>query len=505
MSTSTSGIHRYRWALPTPRTPTRQFRDFLQRPFFWQRLLVALAAILLMFLVARGWESAFPYRIRQIPQRKLAAYIEFEVQDREATREAIAKAKSKIACLYENDLRLLEEVRQALIDEVFQVKDKPLEELESTAWPRFYPVSQVTPGAPAANVEPDKRRAELEQFKAALKADERLESLRGVLTRAFLEIDATGLLESLEHDLTRGSMLEIQVYRKGDPETTRTVEVSKVRIAEAADVLRKNLTRELEKENATFPESALLAERLYQWLRPRLPVTLKWNDEASRRESEAAGKKVETKLRLYKVGDPLQHANLTGEKPEHLGGQPLVAADLELLEAEHQAAQSQTKWYSTFARSLLFFLSVGLAIGLVAAFLWKQQPQLLTKCVILAVLGSGRLGTLGQQALLENTQNLGELLTRAARCPFDLFANVAALRIGTACGGLQSFQQFGTDGCQVLPHRPSGMLAHQGPHHQQQVREQESQQHPLPDFAHARSPRDTALALSGVTSSPRVR
>jgi putative nucleotidyltransferase with HDIG domain len=378
MSTSTSGIHRYRWALPTPRTPTRQFRDFLQRPFFWQRLLVALAAILLMFLVARGWESAFPYRIRQIPQRKLAAYIEFEVQDREATREAIAKAKSKIACLYENDLRLLEEVRQALIDEVFQVKDKPLEELESTAWPRFYPVSQVTPGAPAANVEPDKRRAELEQFKAALKADERLESLRGVLTRAFLEIDATGLLESLEHDLTRGSMLEIQVYRKGDPETTRTVEVSKVRIAEAADVLRKNLTRELEKENATFPESALLAERLYQWLRPRLPVTLKWNDEASRRESEAAGKKVETKLRLYKVGDPLQHANLTGEKPEHLGGQPLVAADLELLEAEHQAAQSQTKWYSTFARSLLFFLSVGLAIGLVAAFLWKQQPQLLT-------------------------------------------------------------------------------------------------------------------------------
>ncbi|MFN9753124.1 MAG: hypothetical protein ACK57U_17260, partial [Planctomycetota bacterium] len=371
MSTSTSGIHRYRWALPTPRTPTRQFRDFLQRPFFWQRLLVALTAILLMFLVARGWESAFPYRIRQIPQRKLAAYIEFEVQDREATREAIAKAKSKIACLYENDLRLLEEVRQALIDEVFQVKDKPLEELESTVWPRFY---QVVPGAA---VEPDKQRTEFEQFRETLKADERLESLRGVLTRAFLEIDATGLLESLEHDLTRGSMLEIQVYRKGDPETTRTVEVSKVRIAEAAEVLRKNLIRELEKENATFPQPALLAERLYQWLRPRLPVTLKWNDEASRRESEIAGRKVETKLRLYKVGDPLQHANLSGEKPEHLGGQPLAAADLELLEAEHQAAQKQTMWYSTFARSLLFFLSVGLAIGLVAAFLWKQQPQLL--------------------------------------------------------------------------------------------------------------------------------
>lgn len=164
MSTSTSGIHRYRWALPTPRTPTRQFRDFLQRPFFWQRLLVALTAILLMFLVARGWESAFPYRIRQIPQRKLAAYIEFEVQDREATREAIAKAKSKIACLYENDLRLLEEVRQALIDEVFQVKDKPLEELESTVWPRFY---QVVPGAA---VEPDKQRTELEQFRETLKA-----------------------------------------------------------------------------------------------------------------------------------------------------------------------------------------------------------------------------------------------------------------------------------------------------------------------------------------------
>lgn len=365
-------MHRYRWALPTPRTPTRQFRDFLQQPFFWQRFLVALTAILLMFLVARGWEAAFPYRIRQIPQRKLTAYIEFEVQDREATREAVAKAKSKIACLYENDLRLLEEIRQALIDEVFQVKDKPVEELLERVWPGFY---QTSPGVA---IDWDKQREELEQFREAINADERLESLRGVLTRAFLEIDATGLLESLEHDLNRGSMLEIQVYRKGDPETTRTVEVSKVRIAEAAEVLRKNLTRELEKENATFPQAALIAERLYQWLRPRLPVTLRWNDEASRRESEAAGKKVEAKLRLYKVGDPLQHSNLTGEKPEHLGGQPLAAADLELLEAEHRAAQNQTKWYSTFARSLLFFLSVGLALGLITAFLWKQQPHLLT-------------------------------------------------------------------------------------------------------------------------------
>jgi len=372
MSGSSTGIHRYRWALPNTRTPGRQLREFLWQPFVWQRVAIGIAAILGMFLVARGWEPAFPYRIRQIPQRKLAAYIEFEIQDREATREAIEKAKSKIACLYENDLRLLEEVRQALVDEVFQVKDKPVAEVDAAIWARFYPVNSEAP-EPASQ-----RQEELEKFRAALQADERLEILRSVLTRAFLEIDGTGLLENLEHDLTRGSMLEIQVYRKGDPETTRTVEVSKVRIAEAAGDLRRNILRELEKENATFSEPALIAERLYQWLRPRLPVTLKWNDAASRREAEAAGKKVESKMRLYKVGDPLQHANLAGETPEQLGGQPLVAADLELLQAEHQAAKSEATWLSTLFRSWLFFLSVGLAIGLVSAFLWKQQPRFIT-------------------------------------------------------------------------------------------------------------------------------
>jgi hypothetical protein len=372
MSGSSTGIHRYRWALPNTRTPGRQLREFLWQPFVWQRVAIGIAAILSMFLVARGWEPAFPYRIRQIPQRKLAAYIEFEIQDREATREAIEKAKSKIACLYENDVRLQEEVRQALVDEVFQVKDKPVAEVDAAIWARFYPVNSEAP-EPAPQ-----RQEELEKFRAALKADERLEILRSVLTRAFLDIDGTGLLENLEHDLTRGSMLEIQVYRKGDPETTRTVEVSKVRIAEAAGDLRRNILRELEKENATFSEPALIAERLYQWLRPRLPVTLKWNDAASRREAEAAGKKVESKMRLYKVGDPLQHANLAGETPEQLGGQPLVAADLELLQAEHQAAKSEATWLSTLFRSWLFFLSVGLAIGLVSAFLWKQQPRFIT-------------------------------------------------------------------------------------------------------------------------------
>lgn len=370
--TASSGIHRHRWALPAPRTPGRQLRDALRRPFLWQRIAIAAVAILAMFFVARGWESAFPYRIRQIPQRKLTAYIDFETLDSEATREAAERAKSKIACLYEHDVRLLEELRQALIDDVFQIKDQPVEASAAGAWTRFY-LPAETP------LDDSQRLQEFEQFQQAIAGDERLETLRGVLSRAFVELDTNGLLENLEHEMTRGSMLEIQIYRKGDPETTRTIEVSKVRIAEAAELLRKNLLRELEKEATVIASPSLVAERLYQWLRARLPTTLKWNDEASRRESELAAAKVEPKMRRYQVGDPLQLLTLGSEQPDYLGGgQPLVGADVDLLLAEHEAARRQGGWVGWVSRTFLFFLSVGLAIGLISAFLWHQRPQWLT-------------------------------------------------------------------------------------------------------------------------------
>ena len=326
-----------------------------------------------MYFVTRGWESSFPYRVRQIPHRKLAAHTAFETKDLEATREAAERAKSKIACLYEHDLRLLEEIRQSLINEIFQIKEKPAADVVTAVWPHFY----LSDAADQA-VDEQLRAAELEAFKQAIAGDERLETLRGVLQRAFLEIDGTGLLDNLEHELNRGSMLEIQVYRRGDRENARTVEVSKVRIAEAADQLRKNLLLELEKESTTYPNPQLVANHLFHWLRSRLPVTLKWNDEESRRESILAASKVEPKMRRYAVGDPLQLPNANQDQPNvFAGGQPLAAADIQLLLAEHQAGIDQASWVTPVFRTLLFFLVFALSIGIVAAYLGYRDRKML--------------------------------------------------------------------------------------------------------------------------------
>ncbi len=169
-----------------------------------------------------------------------------------------------------------------MVNDLFEIKQKTFDELAPQVWARFF-----APDAKPEN-EVGPNQATYERFVKALQNDEKLLTLRKAIDSAFLEIDKQGLLENLEHVLGQGSMTEVEVYQKGNLEDRRRVEVSKVRIAETRDGLHKNLIAEIGKEGEVIADSEMVADRVFEWLKPQLPATLKWDEDNTRLVGEQA-------------------------------------------------------------------------------------------------------------------------------------------------------------------------------------------------------------------------
>ncbi|MEQ1906914.1 MAG: HDIG domain-containing metalloprotein, partial [Pirellulaceae bacterium] len=196
--------------------------------------------------------------------------------------------------------------------------------------------------------------------------------------RAFIDIDRYGLLESISHELGDGSVRELKVYTKGNIEDAVSVEISNVRIAEVANTIRQSLKTELESNKDVITDPEFVAERIFEWLRPKLMSTLTWDQNATARERKAAAKAVEPKMRNFEVGDQLQ--NLFSEHKHVVGGGvPLGISDINLLRAEHAAFVASVAWTSRVARAALFFGLAMICFALFARYLWQRHRMLLLK------------------------------------------------------------------------------------------------------------------------------
>jgi hypothetical protein len=349
-------------------------REVLARPEIWLRCGLLVAFVTGLFVIMSGWSPAFPYRTRMAPLRNMHARTEFAAIDADATSHARLQAREKFPCYYLNKPRPLDEIRQAVIDDLFKVKQLSYAELSSgNFWPRFLADDPITNlPVPAEN-----SQKEFERLKTALLKDEKLAITTKAIENAFSEIRRYGLLRNLEHELGNGSMQEIQVYLN-TIEDTVTVNVSKVRMAETLDDLRKNLLEEFSRNANLIHEPALVAERVFQWLKPRLPVTLSWDAENSRIGQRKAAAAVAVKLKQYQPGDPLEKAGYGGfDEPVIRAAEPLNEDDIRLLAAEHQAfANSQTVGQRIFRSASFYGMFFALA-GLMGGYLYFRERHLL--------------------------------------------------------------------------------------------------------------------------------
>ena len=88
-------------------------------------------------MVSGGWAPSFPYRARQAPLYNLHARTSFDYYDAVDTNRAKERARRTALAYYSNDEKAINELRQALVDRIFQIKDKSFEELEGDSWNDF--------------------------------------------------------------------------------------------------------------------------------------------------------------------------------------------------------------------------------------------------------------------------------------------------------------------------------------------------------------------------------
>ena len=383
--------NRNRWMLPAPKPPLLVALEFLKRPDVWARVAICFLTAAILWGVMGAWAPPFKYRIRSAPLRDLYARTAFEFADLDATDEERDRARSKILCLYENDRRPLEDLRQALIDALFEIKQKTFDEVREKQWPRFNP--PPTDGREPPSLEQAEQM--FLKFQQALAADEKLETVKQAVEKAFLSFDRNGLLEDLKHEFGQGSMQEVEVYPKGNIEDRRRVKVSEIRIAEIRDQLHENLVEELTKESETISDASLVADRIFDWLQTRLPATLRWDKSNSKRAAKLAALAVEIQTKKYEPGDALPKLNnRSADTTVIAAGSPLDAADIELLKAEHDALVAQSSYLTRAFRTVFFFGMFAAIFTLICGYLFYRDRRLITELRQFAVLQGLMLFTL---------------------------------------------------------------------------------------------------------------
>ena len=347
--------------------------SYLKRPGLWTRVILCVITTMILWVVTGGWAPSFPYRARMAPMHNLHARVSFQYIDAIDTARARERARQTALVYYAHDDSAIGEIHQALVDRIFQIKDKPYPEVDQSVWQEFlgekfqadpddtpqpHPdeVSQVGQQEASANQDADNpvlaptERAFV-RFAGAIKDDTSLNALQIGLEAALLDINKHGLLENLEHELGQGSTQEIMVYPLRNRTKTTQVDVADVRIGEIADLLYQRLRTSLDNQK-NIADPRFVADRLYDWLKVRLPTTLTLDLEATERSMRQAERNTPLEYKLYSPGSPLEKRTITADDASVISaGQALQDEDLLLLQAEHaefvkSMSLTERLWYS---------------------------------------------------------------------------------------------------------------------------------------------------------------
>ncbi len=346
------------------------------------RLAMAAAAALAMWLLAVGWRPPFTYRLDRTPPRDIVANVEFSRPDPDKTEREQELAGRRVPRVYDHDPQPLIDLREGLKEKVFQIlRAESWRSIDAKVWRTFLEAGPRDTPLDAAALEA-RAEAAFTEFHRILSDDPLRSEFSAAIDRWFAPFIQTGLLETLEHDLSEGTQDRISVRSVGPHEglPDQTVDVREVRIAE----LLTQIKSKLERENSLQP----LAEYLDTWLRSQWPTTLTLNRLATERVMTEAKRGVETVMTVFHPGDLLVK-----------GGLPLTRDAIELLGSEYDArVQQLTVWQRllvTFAHGGMY-VAIFTLIGVYLVWRYPQHLQDLRQMAILlglavATMATGRL------------------------------------------------------------------------------------------------------------------
>ena len=302
----------------------------------WIRGAMVTIAALVMMTLCRTWEPPFPYRTGDYPTRDLIARVEFQMPDEAATEASRIQKKRETLAFYANRSQPLSQRREELKDQLFLVLDAlSFDQMSPDVRRAFSDLYEADETAGPGDT-PAERFSTL---KAVLAVDKNLEQTDEAVRIAMMPLVEDGLLQSLTHTLEQGSLSYIKVYAAGNPTDAHTVEVSKVRIAQAKQDFERSLKEQF-RQRFDGDSAQKVAAMIAYWLQSRLPETLSYDDELSNRARQESAATVQTIMKTFRRGvSPLAKA-----------GEPLRAPEIHLLRQEWQQLTTQMRWVDRVAR-----------------------------------------------------------------------------------------------------------------------------------------------------------
>ncbi len=328
---------------------------YLQRGEVLFRLGLCLLTAIALWGLTGSWRPPLGFRTGYTPPRASVAQVEFKRPDPQATLQARDRARRQVLHIYENDTDPLMRLQAQLLNRVKTVlAAQTAEQLDRAVWDEFF--APVEPPKPAVTQED--RDGYFLRFRAALAEQATLEKFEEELGAAFQPIAEHGLITKLPPEHDEGNQLEITVYQRGRKEIRKSYPVASVLIGDGNE-LKELLQKQI--------GETIVAARVFDWLRPRLPNTLTYDREETQAAIRNAEALAPPQFNVFKPGDPLAP-----------GGQPLDdKTTLPLLVDEHAARDAALTLRQRISYSLATFgMFIALAT-LCGVYATHYEPKML--------------------------------------------------------------------------------------------------------------------------------
>lgn len=401
-------------ALPPGRWRTLWHK--VQKGIVLLRLSLCLLTALTLWAMSQGWNPPRNFRPDRLPDRALVARTEFRQPDEVATQEARDRARSLAVAIYDQDPAPVVELKARLLNQVTQlVGAETFEDVDPGVWEEFSPT--LAEGTPEPTLE--EKTEQFDRLKATLSEPEALDKLSISLDVIFTPLEQQGIINSLpvEHDASR-ERIDIRLIGTTEFEVTKPV----------AEVLAENVLNQLQRSLTTELSGLEVADRLFAWIRPKLPETLSLNLEATRKQQDEAAAEVEEQFKIYEQGAVLAQA-----------GEPLGEDELALLELEYQEELKQRTLVEKAKRSVSVLGMYAALFTLSGFFLLKLEPnivlqlhRLVTLLITVLATASMMLLTVGHEWRAEVIPLLlfGMTMTVATRQEIALMLSAAMTLFG---------------------------------------------------------------------------
>jgi cyclic-di-AMP phosphodiesterase PgpH len=351
------------------------------------RIGICLLTATVLWALIDGMRPPFPWREGFVPSRNIVSRVDFTRPDPEGTRAARERARRHVRFVYDNDAEPLNQLQAALQNRLVEVREaSSLDDLSAGAWAEFLP--QDVPPPPA-----DVQERQFQALREVLAAEGALKELENDLNEALASFKTKGLFKEFDQKPDEGNQREIEVVNRGQDGATRIpAAVSEVHIPLATPRLQRQLDMHV--------ESRELARRVFNWLAPKLPTTLKRNDTLTKLAQEHAAAAVEEKMTSYDEGKSLLAK----------GGVPLNESDVQLLELEYATHVSTLSVTSLLYRSLAIFGMFGALYLLCGFYILYRESKLLDDLRQFIVVQAMTVATVGLSLIASSNEWRAELV-----------------------------------------------------------------------------------------------